>query len=192
MSVLDVPRSDADQVLAVMTRAFSRDPATRWMFPEREEYLTYFPPFARLYAFGAFDEGAVHGIAGAAAYAMWLTPGAHSDDEGIGDLLKQCIPEHRHSEVFDLIAEMNAYRLVEPHWFLPLIGVDPVRRGYGSALMAHMLARCDRERQTAYLDNTNEANTPFYERHGFRQLGVVRVASCPPVYPMVRDPVRAA
>ena len=188
MSVVAVPRSDADQVLAVMTRAFNGDPATRWMFPGRDEYLTYFPPFARHYAFGAFDEGAVHGIAGAAAYAMWLTPGAHSDDEGIGDLLKQCIPEHRHSEVFDLIAEMNAYRLVEPHWFLPLIGVDPVRRGYGSALMAHMLARCDRERQTAYLDNTNEANIPYYERHGFSQLAIVRVASCPPDYPMVRDP----
>ena len=144
MRVVDVLRSDADHVLAVMTRAFSRDPATRWMFPERDEYLTQFPPFARLYTFGAFDEGAVHGIASAAAYAMWLAPGVHSDDEGISDLLKQCIPERRHSEVFDLIAEMNAYRLPELHWFLPLIGVDPVRRGYGSALMDHMLARCDR------------------------------------------------
>src|SRR5262249_16595898 len=134
-------------------------------------------------------EGAVHGFRDAAAYAMWLSPGVDSDDDGIAELLSRCIPERRRSEVFDLIAEMNTFRLPEPHWFLPLIGVSPARRGYGSALMTHMLAGCDQERQRAYLDNTNEANMPFYERHGFRQLGVVRVASCPPVYPMVRDPV---
>lgn len=188
MKIVDVPRSRADHALAVMMRAFCADPPTRWMFPDRQEYLTHFAQFVRLYAFGAFEEGSVHGIDGAAACSMWLAPESHSNDEEIIELLKRCIPEVRQSEVFDLIAEMNAYRLNEPHWFLPLIGVDPVRRGYGSALMAHMLARCDTERLRSYLDNTNEANLPFYERLGFRKLGVVRVSSCPPVYPMVRDP----
>lgn len=188
VNVIDVPRTRADRVLAVMMRAFINDPATRWMFPDHDDYLAHFPAFTRPYAFGAFDDGAVHGIDGADAYAMWLSPGAHPDDDSITELIEHCIPESRHSEVFDLIAEMNAYQLTGPHWFLPLVGVDPVRRGYGSALMNHMLARCDAERQIAYLDNTNEANLPFYERLGFRQLGVIWVSSCPPVYPMVRDP----
>lgn len=46
-----------------------------WMFLDRDQFLTYFPPFARLYAFRAFDEGAVQGIEGAAPYAMLLGAG---------------------------------------------------------------------------------------------------------------------
>jgi GNAT superfamily N-acetyltransferase len=188
MTVINVPRSRAEEVMTVMVRAFNDDPATRWMFPDQGQYLTHFPTFVRLYAFDAFEKGIVHGVEGIDAYAMWLTPGAPSDDGGINELLIRCTPKRRHSEIFELIAEMASFRTREPHWFLPLIGVDQMGQGYGSALMKHMLARCDAEHRIAYLDNTNEANCAFYEQHGFRKLGVVRVASCPPVYPMLRDP----
>ena len=73
---------------------------------------------------------------------------------------------------------------------LPLIGVDPICRGqgHGSALLAHMVARFDRDRQLAYLDSTNSGNVPLYERHGFERLGVINAGSCPSVYPMPRRP----
>ena len=58
------------------------------------------------------------------------------------------------------------------HWYLPLIGVDPFhqRKGYGSALLRHVLRLCDRDGTPAYLESTNPANVPLYERHGFRVL----------------------
>jgi hypothetical protein len=85
---------------------------------------------------------------------------------------------------------MASYQPAEPHWFLPLIGVDPICRGkgHGSALLAHMVARCDRDGQLAYLDSTNSRNVPLYERHGFERLGVIKVGSGPPVYPLLRRP----
>jgi ribosomal protein S18 acetylase RimI-like enzyme len=72
---------------------------------------------------------------------------------------------------------------------LLLLGVDPAfqRQGYGSALLADMLDRCDREHAAAYLESTNPRNIPLYQRHGFRLLGTVQVGSAPPLFPMSRE-----
>ena len=37
-------------VLSALTLAFARDPLSRWLFPEPQAYLTYFPEFTA--AFG--------------------------------------------------------------------------------------------------------------------------------------------
>ncbi len=57
----------------------------------------------------------------------------------------------------------------EPHWYLPLIGVDPAHQGegHGDALMAYALARCDRDHAPAYLESSKPRNIPFYRRYGF-------------------------
>ena len=173
-----------------MTLAFSDDPPTRWMFPEPSRYLRHFQTFMRLYAGAGFDSGSVLAVEGNEGYAMWLPPGVHSDEEGIADLLRQSVAATRLTEILDLVAQMTSFQPAEPHWFLPLIGVDPMSRGRGrgSALLQHMLAQCDRERQLAYLDSTNARNIPLYERHGFERLGVIKAGSCPPVFPMLRKP----
>jgi ribosomal protein S18 acetylase RimI-like enzyme len=66
---------------------------------------------------------------------------------------------------------MGRYHPREPHWYLPLIGVDPAcqGRGCGAALMRHALSRCDRDGAPAYLESTNPRNRPLYERHGFER-----------------------
>jgi GNAT superfamily N-acetyltransferase len=48
----------------------------------------------------------------------------------------------------------------EPHWYLPLIGVDPAHqgKGHGDALMAYALQQCDRDHLPAYLESTNPRN----------------------------------
>ena len=137
-----------------MTLAFSDDPPTRWMFPEPSQYLRHFPTFMRLYAGAGFDSGSVLAVEGNEGYAMWLPPGVHSDEEGIGDFLRQSVAAMRLTEILDLVAQMTSFQPAEPHWFLPLIGVDPMSRGRGrgSALLQHMLAKCDRDQRLAYLD----------------------------------------
>lgn len=89
-----------------------------------------------------------------------------------------------------MFEEMEHYHPIEPHWYLPLIGVDPdhQRRGYGAALMAPALAACDRDGLPAYLESSNPANVPFYDRLGFRALATIRVGASPPILPMRREP----
>jgi GNAT superfamily N-acetyltransferase len=190
LSVSAVTRSAEDEVMSLMTLAFSDDPPTRWMFPEPSQYLRHFPTFVRLYAGAGFDSGSVLAVEGNEGYAMWLPPGVHSDEEGIADLLRQSVGATRLTEILDLVAQMTSFHPAEPHWFLPLIGVDPINRGRGrgSALLQYMLAKCDREGQLAYLDSTSARNIPLYERHGFETLGVIKAGSCPPVFPMLRKP----
>jgi ribosomal protein S18 acetylase RimI-like enzyme len=85
---------------------------------------------------------------------------------------------------------MGSYHPEEPHWYLPLIGVDPLHqgRGCGSALMRHALLVCDRDKTLAYLESSNSRNIPLYERHGFESLGTIQVGTSPQVFPMLRKP----
>jgi GNAT superfamily N-acetyltransferase len=61
----------------------------------------------------------------------------------------------------------------------------------GSALLRHALERCDRDGSASYLDATSPVNKRLYERHGFKELGVVHAGSSPPpppMWPMQRKP----
>ena len=71
-----------------------------------------------------------------------------------------------------------------------MIGVDPADQGegFGSALLQHGLARCDREDKLAYLESTSLESLRLYERHGFELLGTIQVGSSPQVFPMLRKP----
>jgi hypothetical protein len=48
------------------------------------------------------------------------------------------------------------------------------------------LDRTDREEQIAYLESTNPANIPLYQRHGFEVIGTIQVDEAPPIFPMSR------
>jgi GNAT superfamily N-acetyltransferase len=131
-----------------------------------KEFLTkvvFYPTFVRLYTGAAFDSGSVHAVEHNAGVAMWLPPGIGSDEEGLADLFRRSVEPSRLAEIFDLVQQMASYQPAEPHWFLPLIGADPTRRGkgYGSALLAHMMAQWDHDQQLAYLDRTNSRNVPL-------------------------------
>jgi ribosomal protein S18 acetylase RimI-like enzyme len=84
--------------------------------------------------------------------------------------------------------QMGQYHPDEPHWYLPLIGVDPAQqgKGYGSALLKHAFRLCDEDGTSAYLESSNPENIPLYRRHGFEVLGTIQVGSAPPITPMLR------
>jgi ribosomal protein S18 acetylase RimI-like enzyme len=87
---------------------------------------------------------------------------------------------------------MARYHPKEPHWYLPLIGIDPAHqgRGLGGALMRHATEICDRERVPAYLESSNLRNVPLYQRHGFEVMGKIQAGSSPVITPMLRWPQR--
>jgi GNAT superfamily N-acetyltransferase len=60
-----------------------------------------------------------------------------------------------------------------PHYYLSLLGVhdDHRGKGIGMALLAGNLSRFDAEGVPSYLESSNAANNPRYERLGYRQIG---------------------
>jgi GNAT superfamily N-acetyltransferase len=177
---------DAGRCVAVLTLAFHDDPPCRWGWPEPQQYLEAFPRFARAFGGGAIAAGTAHHAEGFAGAALWLPPGTPPDEETLVKIFEETLAPDRKSPMFSMFEQMGAYHPHEPHWHLPLIGVDPTMRGIGSALLSHALERCDREGLPAYLEATSPKNVPLYERHGFVALGRIQVADSPPVIPMLR------
>jgi GNAT superfamily N-acetyltransferase len=114
----------------------------------------------------------------------------HPDENVLITLLQHTVSEPLQHDVFAVFEQMGHYHPREPHWYLPLIGVDPFHqgKGYGAALLQHALIPCDRDHRLAYLESTNPKNIPLYERHGFALLGTIQVGTSPALFPMLRKP----
>ena len=190
LDIRPATRSDKDRFEAAMTMAFSADPAARWALPDPLQYINTFTPFVTLFGGKSFDHGSAYVIGDYFGVAQWLPPGVQPDDGPIGELFERNMSEPKLSEVLFLFEQMAGFHPHEPHWYVPLIGVDPAfqGRGYGTQLMRQGLVACDRDQQPAYLEATSLASRPFYERHGFRVLGEIRSGDSPPLYPMLREP----
>jgi ribosomal protein S18 acetylase RimI-like enzyme len=79
----------------------------------------------------------------------------------------------------------------EPAWYLDYIAVTPAAqgRGIGSALLAPMLERLDRERLPACLTAGSARSRNLYRRHGFEVREEFRLPyDGPPMWRMWRDP----
>lgn len=188
-TVKDTSPSEAEQAVAVIGLAFTTDPAARWTFPDAQTYLTHFPAVVRAFGGHAFAHGTAYHVDGFAGAALWLPPGVEPDEEALVSTIQQAAPPERLADVFGVFERMGASHPAEPHWYLPLIGVDPMAqgKGHGSALMQHALRRCDRDGVPAYLESSNPANIPLYERHGFKVTDTIQVGSSPPIFPMLRQ-----
>ncbi len=184
------PAGEADReiVLATLTLAFSADPPSRWLFPKARDFLAAYGRFAEAFGGAAFAAGTALMTDDGAAAALWLGPGLKADDEALGAIFQEAFADRGDTTggaVGDAIA---AFHPKDPHWYLPLIGVDPGRqgRGLGSALLKAGLALCDAAGLPAYLESSNIKNVPLYERFGFEVLGVVQPGDFPGLWPMLR------
>ena len=181
---------DEDPAIGAIVLAFSADPAARWVYPDPQQYLRHFPSFVSAFGGKAFLHESAYYIDGYAGAALWLPPEVHPDEETLMPLLQRTIAASVQQDLFAVFEQMGRYHPSEPHWYLPLIGVDLPHQGqgYGSALLQHALIPCDRDKRCAYLESTNLKNIPLYERHGFEVLGTIQVGTSPPLFPMLRKP----
>jgi ribosomal protein S18 acetylase RimI-like enzyme len=189
-----VTATEEEAAINVVVLAFSADPAARWLYPDSHQYRVNFPNFVRAFGGEAFEQGSAYSIDGCSGVALWLPPDVHPNEEAIAELIQRTVCNQRQEEIFALLEQMGGYHPSEPHWYLPLIGVDPALhgKGYGSRLMVHALSRCDRDKKLAYLESSNPKNISFYERHGFELLGTIQVGGSPPMFPMLRKPQAGA
>ncbi len=182
--------SDMSGVIDVLIRAFSKDPIARWVWPDPQQYLMHSPRFVRAFGGRAFEHGTAYYIDGYLGAALWLPPNVQPDEEAMVAILQSTVSEQTQKDVFAVFEQMGRYHPSEPHWYLPIMGVDPPQqgRGFGSALMQYALAQCDRDDKLAYLESSNPKNIPLYERHGFELLGTIQVGTSPSIFPVLRRP----
>jgi len=190
ITIQKVTTSEQDTAVNAIVKAFSADPAARWMYPDSQQYWEHFQSFVKTFAGAAFEHGSADLVDGYLAAALWLPPGIHPDEEAMGKLIRSTVSESDQANVFAIFEQMDRYHPTEPHWYLPMIGVDPAHqaKGYGSALLQHALARCDSEGKLAYLESTSPSSARLYQRHGFDLLGTIQVGSSPELFPMLRKP----
>ena len=182
--------SDEASIIDVLVRANWADPAARWVWPDSQRFLMYFPSFVRAFGGKAFAHRSAYYIDGYIGAALWLPPDVHPDENALIALLQRTVSDQIQKDVFAVFEQMGRYHPSEPHWYLPLMGVDPSQqsKGFGSALLQHILIQFDRDNKLAYLESSNPRNIPLYKRHGFELLGTIQTGTSPSIAPMLRRP----
>ena len=196
----DEPRvatqDEAGTVTELVVSAFYNDPTWAWAFPDPDVRREQHRPFWRLFVEGALRYPWVWLAAGDVATSVWIPPGGNDmseDQEAAMAALLAHMPDPgatRVSRAFDLFEA--AHPREEPHYYLSLLATDPAHRGHGHglSLLADNLRRIDAEGANAYLEASNPANVPLYERYGFKLLGAFNLPDGgPTVHTMWRTPI---
>jgi GNAT superfamily N-acetyltransferase len=177
-------------VLSVLTLAFANDAIARWAVPDARHYLASMPATVRSFGGKGFASESVYLAENGSGAATWLPPGIEPDFEAMMSLLQTFSTPERCVEMGHVFEAMDGFHPKEPHWYLPLIGVDPAyqNRGIGSALLTSSLQRIDEEHGTAYLESSSARSLALYQRHGFERVGEIQMGSSPTLVAMVRRP----
>ena len=175
----------------VLAEAFCSDPLFVWEFPDD----TARPRILR--AMFAHVAEHVYLPAGTSAFcengaALWQPPGLQLDKQvkpGQAAAFVNAV-EGQIERLMSLVAVLDEAHPVEPHWYLPLIGVRPTAhgKGIGSRLLEFTLNQIDEQGDAAYLEATSPRNAALYARHHFEVVGELKVADSPPLFPMWRKP----
>lgn len=189
-------RADVPAVIDAVIDAFRDDPVQRWVFRGADldaglrALFTHLVEgyFAVGHAYLVSDPG---GVVGA---GLWEPPDRSSlPEERIAELLADLAPilgDHL-GAVMGELARTYEYRPAEPHLYLGILGVVSRAQsgGFGTALIAPVLAECDRMGMLAHLESSNPRNVPFYLRHGFEVVDAFHCGGDGPVMTiMTRQP----
>ncbi|HXF31450.1 MAG TPA: GNAT family N-acetyltransferase [Solirubrobacterales bacterium] len=179
---------DLEAIGKTLAGAFEHDPIWGWAFEEaeRERKLTALATVFGFCAAAALDLGWVRVSEGVEAVALWIPPGAPemspADEERLpGVVAGACGPESA-TRVLELFGAFEANHPHEPpHFYLSLLGTDPAHAGHGHGLglVAECLAEIDAgdPPAAAFLESSNPANVPRYERLGFRPTREVELVA---------------
>lgn len=196
-----IDRTDLRAAATTLARAFADDPVWAWWLPGRAgddpRTIEVFRCLVQIH----LEHHSVWAAGDVGAVAVWAPPGKHRTTGW--QLLPVAVPFMRNIGWDGLrrIPAMTATERLhppEPHWYLALLGTDPSQqgRGLGSAAIAPVLARADRDGVGCWLESSKEKNVPFYRRHGFEvvdthDLGSTRAGHSPGprLWLMWRDPV---
>lgn len=188
--------ADRKVLSQVLARAFWDDPVWQWLFPDPGSETRRLEQTFHAYLRDAMRVGTVLTTPDRQAAALWKPPGRWK----LSNLsLALAAPELLRAFGTRVIASLEIERAVEtnhprdPHWYLSVIGTDPVDQGQGigGALIRQITDRCDRAGLPAYLESSKEANVPYYRRFGFEVTGETQLGKAhdgPTIWFMWREP----
>lgn len=191
---MDIPEitiakpQDRAQLVKTAVLAFVTDPMARWISDRAASFLEATGDFFDAFGGSAFEHGTAWTANDGQAVAMWLPPGTEPDGERMVGILQEFAPAASVEEMMVVLGQMEHFHPHEEHWYLPIIGCDPLYlgQGLGGMLMKTALERVDEDRLPAYLESSNPRNVSLYERHGFEVIGEIQYGSSPAMLPMYR------
>ena len=174
----------------ILARAFHDDPVMNWMSSHPDFIRTFFSITLPVF----LPEGLTYIDGRGRGAAAWLGPNSK---------LRWPLTPANLWRMASVCGVSGFYRFgraglatakfhpSEPHYYLFLLGALPEcqGQGIGSALISHVLRKCDDEILPAYLENSKRDNLAFYQGHGFEVVDEIRFApGAPPVWLMWRPP----
>jgi ribosomal protein S18 acetylase RimI-like enzyme len=161
----------------VMGRAFREDQLLKYLVPDDAERARLAPSFVGKVVRYCSSYGQVHTTPMLEGVACWLPPGG-SAPTFTRMLRTGLLTEplkfgwagfRRFMDMVSYTEKVHKRAVPGPHWYLWGLGVEPSEqgKGIGGALMGPILARAAAEGLPCYLETHNEANVPFYRKHGF-------------------------
>jgi ribosomal protein S18 acetylase RimI-like enzyme len=166
------------QAADLLARSFFRDPLFTYAFPDEGERAKLLPGHFAAHVRHGHLFGEVFTTAGAVAgVSLWLPPGrtevtSHQQHQSGLDKLRTLFglqTRERLALISSFFEDIHHATVPDDHWYLWMIGVDPVHqgKGIGSALINPVLVRADRDGIPCYLETVERRNVPFYTRLGF-------------------------
>lgn len=170
---------EINDLAAVLTRAFARDPFYSYLVgsaSERNQRMR--DGWAGLLRHASDRLSTTFTTDDLAGVAIWHPPG-YNGPSFIGSL--RLLPSvsrlagglRRLREISKAVAALEERRHLHApaaHFYLSALGVEPERQGegLGTALMQPVLERADADGLPAYLETATARNVLLYERQGFR------------------------
>ncbi|MFD5302048.1 MULTISPECIES: GNAT family N-acetyltransferase [unclassified Streptomyces] len=193
---------DRDTVVRLLDEAFQDDPVSGWVFPGEEYRRRTHHRLMGAFTDIVLADGWIDLTEDGAACALWLSvPGEEDtpeepaeDAEDVPAQVREAVdPDNERVESIARLTE-DIHPSGPAHAYLWMIGVAPERQGegLGTALIASVLDRCDRDGLPAYLEASSERSKGLYERLGFACTGrVLHLPDGPRMWPMWREPRRS-
>jgi GNAT superfamily N-acetyltransferase len=167
--------SDYDAVVATIVGAFRDDPTWTWMFPDPQKRAEQHATVFGLYVESALpNQGVWMTDDRASAVAVFTAPGerelSESAEARLEPFVVRALGDHAPAVLETFERFEAAIPEGRPFYYLSFLGTHPDSRGrgLGMGLLAELVAQADRDGQPTYLESTNPANNPRYERLGFK------------------------
>jgi ribosomal protein S18 acetylase RimI-like enzyme len=181
---------EPQRAVDILARAFHDDPVMNWMSPHPDFIHTFFSITLPVF----LPEGLTYIDARGRGAAVWLGPNTRlhwpATPANLCRMARVCGARGFYRFARAGLATAR-FHPSEPHYYLFLLGALPEcqGQGIGSALISHVLRKCDDDILPAYLENSKRENLAFYRGHGFEVVDEIRFANgAPPVWLMWRPP----
>jgi len=176
-----IPLHSHQQQLAagVLSRAFFNDPLMLYYLPDPDRRTRVLPYLMRVTMRYCLLYGQVFTTPNLDGIACWLPPGVNMSTLGLVRAGLGVLPPNlgwealrRLQQVEPAIDRIHHACVPGPHWYLMLLGVEPVRQGegIGGSLIAPVLARAYAAGLPCYLETMTELDVAFYRKHGFKVI----------------------